>query len=103
MLVGSVAGQRYWSSMLNHKAVITCGIWTPDDQQVYFGTTAGQLIVMDVHGAMVSEVQLGESRTLAPSLSFSRPPPWRRLRPAICRAIRAQRFLDFSGGRLYGV
>ena len=55
-----MAGQRYWSSMLNHKAVITCGIWTPDDQQVYFGTTAGQLIVMDVHGAMVSEVQLSE-------------------------------------------
>ncbi|XP_014213825.1 tubby-related protein 4 isoform X2 [Copidosoma floridanum] len=63
VLVGSVAGQRYWSSMLNHKAVITCGIWTPDDQQVYFGTTAGQLIVMDVHGAMVSEVQLGAGVT----------------------------------------
>ncbi|XP_011497205.1 PREDICTED: tubby-related protein 4 [Ceratosolen solmsi marchali] len=63
VLVGSVAGQRYWSSMLNHKAVITCGIWTPDDQQVYFGTTAGQLIVMDVHGAMVSEIQLGAGVT----------------------------------------
>ncbi|XP_051169428.1 tubby-related protein 4 isoform X2 [Leptopilina boulardi] len=58
VLVGSVNGQRYWSSMLNDKAIITCGIWTPDDQQVYFGTTAGQLIVMDVHGAMVSEIQL---------------------------------------------
>jgi len=34
VLVGSVAGQRYWSSMLNDKATITCGIWTPDDQQV---------------------------------------------------------------------
>ena len=56
MLVGSVAGQRYWSSMLNLEATITCGIWTPDDQQVYFGTTAGQIIVMDVHGAMVSQV-----------------------------------------------
>lgn len=33
-MVGSVAGQRYWSSMLNDKATITCGIWTPDDQQV---------------------------------------------------------------------
>ncbi|XP_043471203.1 tubby-related protein 4 isoform X1 [Leptopilina heterotoma] len=63
VLVGSVAGQRYWSSMLNDKAIITCGIWTPDDQQVYFGTTAGQLIVMDVHGAMVSEVQLGAGVT----------------------------------------
>ncbi|KAJ8937377.1 hypothetical protein NQ314_011925, partial [Rhamnusium bicolor] len=27
--------------------------------QVYFGTTSGQIIVMDVHGAMVSQVQLG--------------------------------------------
>lgn len=58
VLVGSVAGQRYWSSMLNLDATITCGIWTPDDQQVYFGTTTGQIIVMDVHGAMVSQVQL---------------------------------------------
>lgn len=57
-MVGSVAGQRYWSSMLNLDATITCGIWTPDDQQVYFGTTQGQVIVMDVHGAMVSQVQL---------------------------------------------
>lgn len=37
VLVGSVAGQRYWSSMLNDKATITCGIWTPDDQQVNKG------------------------------------------------------------------
>uniref|UniRef100_A0A182UNV5 SOCS box domain-containing protein n=1 Tax=Anopheles merus TaxID=30066 RepID=A0A182UNV5_ANOME len=59
VLVGSVAGQRYWSSMLNLDATITCGIWTPDDQQVYFGTTQGQIIVMDVHGAMVSQVPLG--------------------------------------------
>lgn len=44
--------------MLNLDATITCGIWTPDDQQVYFGTTTGQIIVMDVHGAMVSQVQL---------------------------------------------
>ncbi|XP_072398589.1 uncharacterized protein Tusp [Diabrotica undecimpunctata] len=58
VLVGSVAGQRYWSSMLNLDSTITCGIWTPDDQQVYFGTTSGQIIVMDVHGAMVSQVQL---------------------------------------------
>lgn len=58
MLVGSVAGQRYWSSMLNLESTITCGIWTADDQQVYFGTTQGQIIVMDVHGAMVSQVQL---------------------------------------------
>lgn len=30
---------------------------------MYFGTTAGQLIVMDVHGAMVSEVQLSAGVT----------------------------------------
>ncbi|XP_060527370.1 tubby-related protein 4 [Cylas formicarius] len=58
VLVGSVAGQRYWSSMLNLDATITCGIWTPDDQQVYFGTTSGEIIVMDVHGAMVSHIHL---------------------------------------------
>lgn len=52
VLVGSVAGQRYWSSMLNLESTITCGIWTPDDQQVYFGTTQGQIIVVinDVEG-----------------------------------------------------
>ncbi|KAK3931576.1 Tubby-related protein 4 [Frankliniella fusca] len=33
VLVGSVAGQRYWSSMLNLPCTITCGVWTPDDQQ----------------------------------------------------------------------
>ncbi|XP_066252938.1 tubby-related protein 4 isoform X1 [Euwallacea similis] len=60
VLVGSVAGQRYWSSMLNLASTITCGIWTPDDQQVYFGTNSGQIIVMDVAGAMVSQVQLIE-------------------------------------------
>lgn len=58
VLVGSVSGQRYWSSMLNLESTITCGIWTPDDQQVYFGTSQGQIIVMDVHGAMVSQVQV---------------------------------------------
>ncbi|XP_046668145.1 tubby-related protein 4 [Homalodisca vitripennis] len=58
VLVGSVAGQRYWSSMLNLECTITCGIWTPDDQQVYFGTSTGQLVVMDVHGAMVAQVDL---------------------------------------------
>ena len=59
VLVGSVAGQRYWSSMLNITSTITCGVWTPDDQQVYFGTSSGQIIVMDVNGAMVSQVQVG--------------------------------------------
>lgn len=35
VLVGSVAGQRYWSSMLNlDGCTITCGIWSPDDAKV---------------------------------------------------------------------
>ncbi|CAH0386298.1 unnamed protein product [Bemisia tabaci] len=58
VLVGSVAGQRYWSSMLSLDCTIVCGIWAPDDQQVYFGTSNGQIIVMDVHGAMVSQVTI---------------------------------------------
>ena len=39
MLVGSVAGQRYWSTLLPVESQsITSGTWTPDDQQVYLGT-----------------------------------------------------------------
>lgn len=35
VLVGSVAGQRYWSSMLNlDNTAITCGVWSPDDHKV---------------------------------------------------------------------
>ncbi|KAK6644879.1 hypothetical protein RUM43_001155 [Polyplax serrata] len=60
VLVGSVAGQRYWSSMLSLDSTITCGIWTPDDLQVYFGTSQGGLVVMDVHGAMVAQVTLAQ-------------------------------------------
>lgn len=36
VLVGSVAGQRYWSTVLNQESIITTGTWTPDDQQVFF-------------------------------------------------------------------
>lgn len=32
--MGSVSGQRHWSSEINLESQITCGIWTPDDQQV---------------------------------------------------------------------
>ncbi|RXG58101.1 hypothetical protein Avbf_13534, partial [Armadillidium vulgare] len=41
--------------MLTLESTITAGVFTPDDQQVYFGTTSGLLIVMDVHGATVSQ------------------------------------------------
>nr|KAG5708967.1 hypothetical protein BaRGS_009376 [Batillaria attramentaria] len=58
---GSVAGQRYWSSMLNlDNTSITCGVWSPDDQQVMFGTTDGQVIVMSSTGAMMSQVTINE-------------------------------------------
>lgn len=37
VLVGSVAGQMYWSSMLNlDQTTITCGVWSPDDQLVSY-------------------------------------------------------------------
>lgn len=38
VLVGSVSGQRHWSSEINLESQITCGIWTPDDQQVHIYT-----------------------------------------------------------------
>ncbi|KAL8575279.1 hypothetical protein ACOMHN_001824 [Nucella lapillus] len=54
VLVGSVAGQRYWSSMLNLDTTsITCGIWSADDQEVMSGTIDGQVIVMTSTGATV--------------------------------------------------
>lgn len=40
VLVGSVSGQRHWSSEINLESQITCGIWTPDDQQVGDGLLA---------------------------------------------------------------
>jgi len=58
VLVGSVAGQRYWSTMLPADSTIATGAWTPDDQQVYIATAEGGLIVMDVHGNIVSKVTL---------------------------------------------
>ncbi|XP_061700461.1 tubby-related protein 4 isoform X3 [Syngnathoides biaculeatus] len=61
VLVGSVSGQRHWSSEINLESQITCGIWTPDDQQVLFGTADGQVIVMDCHGRMLAHVLLRES------------------------------------------
>jgi hypothetical protein len=45
--------------MLNLNAVITCGLWSPSDQQVFLGTSSAQVIVMDVvHGMMISQVQM---------------------------------------------
>ena len=51
-----MAGQRYWSTMLPSDTRVTCGAWTPDDQQVYVATAQGGVIVMDVHGNIVNKV-----------------------------------------------
>ncbi|XP_064474099.1 tubby-related protein 4-like isoform X2 [Ornithodoros turicata] len=64
VLVGSVAGQRYWSSMLNLDAVILTGIWAPDDHQVLFGTSNGQILVNDVHGEEVAQLRLVEGAAI---------------------------------------
>nr|CAH0102012.1 unnamed protein product [Daphnia galeata] len=67
VLVGSVAGQRYWSTVLNQESIITTGTWTPDDQQVYLGTSSGSIVVLDVHnGAVIAQIQMSE-----PSSSLS--------------------------------
>ncbi|UYV71480.1 TULP4 [Cordylochernes scorpioides] len=58
VLVGSAGGQRYWSSMLDVDATITCGIWSPTDQEVLFGTSNGQIVVIDVNGFRVAEVTI---------------------------------------------
>lgn len=99
VLVGSVSGQRHWSSEINLESQITCGIWTPDDQQVMlapklllklicfldrlhfpglrctqvlFGTADGQVIVMDCHGRMLAHVLLHESDGIV-SMSWNCP------------------------------
>ncbi|XP_039874476.1 tubby-related protein 4a [Simochromis diagramma] len=72
VLVGSVSGQRHWSSEINLESHITCGIWTPDDQQVLFGTADGQVIVMDCHGRMLAHILLHESDGIV-SMSWNYP------------------------------
>ena len=64
VLVGSVAGQRYWSTLLPQSDVdgaagtVTSGVWTPDDQHVYLGTSNGSVLVMDIQGNTVGSVKL---------------------------------------------
>ncbi|CAF3471176.1 unnamed protein product [Rotaria socialis] len=51
VLVGSVTGQRYWSTVVNTaQAKISAVTWMPDASHVILGTTAGNLILMDHHG-----------------------------------------------------
>uniref|UniRef100_A0A4W4EPF3 SOCS box domain-containing protein n=1 Tax=Electrophorus electricus TaxID=8005 RepID=A0A4W4EPF3_ELEEL len=72
VLVGSVSGQRHWSSEINLESQLTCGIWTPDDQQVLFGTADGQVIVMDCHGRMMAHLLLHEAKGIV-SMAWSYP------------------------------
>ena len=62
-MVGSVAGQRYWSTLLpqsenSGSSQVTSGVWTPDDQHVYLGTSSGSVLVMDIQGNTVGSVRL---------------------------------------------
>ncbi|CAB4060498.1 unnamed protein product [Lepeophtheirus salmonis] len=51
VLVGSVTGQRYWSTLLPPDMnIVTSASWTPDDQQVYLGTSQGGLLILDIEG-----------------------------------------------------
>ncbi|CAF0867596.1 unnamed protein product [Rotaria sordida] len=51
VLVGSVTGQRYWSTVVNTaQAKISAVTWMPDVSHVILGTTSGNLILMDHHG-----------------------------------------------------
>ncbi|ESP03124.1 hypothetical protein LOTGIDRAFT_137881 [Lottia gigantea] len=71
VLVGSVAGQRYWSSMLSlENTTIACGVWSPDDQKVMFGTTDGQLVVMSSTGAMIMQISIAEGMEIT-SMAWS--------------------------------
>lgn len=65
VLIGSVAGQRYWSSQLNlDSCTTTCGIWTPDDQQVIFGTSNGSLLVIDINGTLVTQLSIRDGHSI---------------------------------------
>lgn len=51
VLVGSVTGQRYWSTVVNApQGKISAVTWMPDVSHVILGTTTGSLILMDHHG-----------------------------------------------------
>ncbi|CAF1029359.1 unnamed protein product [Rotaria sp. Silwood1] len=59
VLVGSVTGQRYWSTVVNTaQAKISAVTWMPDVSHVILGTTSGNLILMDHHGNTTDGFQL---------------------------------------------
>lgn len=91
-MVGSVTGHRYWSSMLHPEGTVTCGAWSPDDQQVcfllisnnysinililyftkvYFGTSRGQMKVLDINGVLIFQVNLLSQEKGISSMSWS--------------------------------
>ncbi|XP_013385175.1 tubby-related protein 4 isoform X2 [Lingula anatina] len=59
ILVGSVNGQRHWSTNLNlENATVKTGVWSPGDQEVLLGTSDGQIIVLTSSGATVTQVTI---------------------------------------------
>lgn len=91
VLVGSVTGHRYWSSMLHPEGTVTCGAWSPDDQEVhfinfhlmyvnytyftfylkvYFGTSRGQMKVLDIHGTLIFQITLSDNSGIS-SMAWS--------------------------------
>ena len=64
-MVGSVAGQRYWSTLLPPEVNnVSSATWTPDDQFVYLGTSQGGLLIMDIQGNTVASMNLRPGLTI---------------------------------------
>ena len=62
ILIGSVAGQRYWSSLLNLESnQMTTGIWSSDDRHVVIGVSNGSFLVLNLNGAILAEFMLREN------------------------------------------
>ncbi|XP_065581676.1 tubby-related protein 4-like isoform X2 [Artemia franciscana] len=58
VLVGSVAGQRFWSASIGTESTILSGTWSPDDQQVYLGMSNGSITVLDIHGNLMAQIRI---------------------------------------------
>lgn len=57
ILVGSSSGQRHWHSMLNLEDYhITCGSWTPNDEQLLLGVSNGNIVLIDLPHSELTEL-----------------------------------------------
>ena len=62
ILIGSVAGQRYYSSIINLESnQMTTGIWSADDRQVIIGVSNGSFLVLNLSGTILAEFMLREN------------------------------------------